>query len=209
MFLFWVADAVYKAFVLQAPLRTLWFSSAALGVTTMALFTRSSFLITSMFSAVTITEGIWDVGFFSQLLFHRAIPGVATYAFTPHYPKWEFFITMYHLLIVPVVIFALIKVRKIHKLGWLGATLFTTIVSFLTYFLVNGKDNINCIFSADYCQFFFKPLYQFDNPLRIFIGVSALTILLFIPLNWIILKIEDYFRAGETTLTNSNSLFKA
>ncbi|HZQ29974.1 MAG TPA: hypothetical protein VFA93_02770 [Patescibacteria group bacterium] len=119
MFLFWIADAVYKTFVLQAPLRTLWFSSAALGITTIALFTKSSFLITSMFSAVTITEGIWDVGFFSQLLFHKAIPGVATYAFASHYPKWEFFITLYHLFLVPVVIFALVKLKKFTDLdGW-------------------------------------------------------------------------------------------
>lgn len=194
MFFFWILDAAYKTFVLHAPLRTLWFSSAGLGVTTLALFTKNSFLITSMFSALTVIEGIWDVGFFSQLLFGIKIPGVAEYAFASNYPRWEFFITMYHLLLVPVVIFALIKVKKIHKLGWLGATLFTTVISFLTFFLVRGKENINCIFSQDYCQFFLKPLYQFDNPARIFMGIFILTFFIYIPLNILLVKIGRYIR---------------
>lgn len=194
MFSFWFADTIYKTFVLHAPLRTLWFSSAGLGVTTLALFTRSSFLITSMFSALTVIEGVWDVGFFSQLLFHKKISGVAEYAFASNYPKWEFFITLYHLLIIPVIIFALIKVKKIHKFGWLGATLFTSIVVFLTYFLVQSPENINCIKTIDYCQTFFRPLYRFDNPLRIFVGIFVATLFLYLPLNLILIRVGDFLR---------------
>lgn len=194
MFSFWLADTYTKIFIMHSPLRTLWFSSAGLGVTAIALFTRSSFLITSMFSALTVIEGIWDAGFLSKILFNKTIPGVAEYVFTPNYPKWEFAITMYHLLLVPIIIFALYKIKKIHKLGWLGATIFTSVVGFSTYFLVKEDENINCVKTVDYCQSFFKPLYQFDNPVRIFLGIFFLTILLFIPLNFLLLKAKRLFR---------------
>lgn len=144
-----------------------------------------------MFSALTIIEGIWDLGFFSKLLLNKEIPGVATYAFTSNYPRWEFFITIYHLLIVPIVIFALFKIKKIHSMGWLGASIFTAIVSITTYLFVRGRENINCIYKVDYCQNFLKPLYQFSNPFRIFLGILFLTIFLFAPLNYLILKLGE------------------
>lgn len=191
MLLFWLADTYSKVFIMHAPLRTLWFSSTGLAVTTIALFTRSSFLITSMFSALTVIEGIWDIGFLSKLLINKTIPGVAEYMFQPNFPNWEFGITLYHLFLVPVIIFALIKVHKIHKLGWLGATIFTSIVAFATYTLVKNGDNINCVFTIDYCRSFMQPLYNFENPFRIFLGIFFLALFLFIPLNWIILKFGE------------------
>lgn len=192
LFLFWIADTFTKIFILGEPLRTLWFSSVGLIITAIALFTESSFLITSMFSALAVIEGIWDIGFFSKLLFNISIPGVAVYAFQNGYPNWQFVITLYHLFIIPALFFAVIKIKKIHKWGWIGATLFTSLIAFLTYTLPGNKENINCIFRVDYCQSFLKPLYQFDNPERILVGVYLLSALLFLPLNYLLIRFKKW-----------------
>src|SRR5258708_254359 len=201
---FWFADTFTKIFIYYQPLRTLWFSSAGLGITIIALFTKSSFLITSMISALSAIEGVWIIGFLSKLLFNKALPGVAEYAFRRGYPGWEFVITLYHLFLIPILLFAVFKTKRVHKLGWLGATVFTTIIAFATYFLADNKENINCIYKLDYCQSFLKPLYQFDNPERIFIGILFLTLILFMPINWLILRITNHFaRGGGETLSKA------
>ncbi len=183
---FWLADSFDKIFIAHKAFRMLWYSSASLALTTIALLFKNDFLIVTAAGATMIIEGVWILGFFSILLFGRHLTGIAEYMFAPHFPKLEFAITMYHMLIVPFAILAVHRVRKISKFGWLGASSFALAVGFLTYLLVPKTENVNCVYAIDHCQSFFWYLYTISNPARIFVAVFFLTFGIYIPTNYLV-----------------------
>lgn len=197
---FWVADAYLKIFILHAPQRMLWYSSAGLFFVTIGLFKKNSFILTAMFCALAINESLWMISFFSTLFFGKNIGDVAAYAFKPNYPTRQFIITLHHLFLVPSSIIGLISIRKVHAYGWVGSFMFAIGLAFLTYFFPDPKgENINCMIKETIgsCRLYFSYLYSsfkdVDRIWLIFPTILSLTLFVYLPINWILIKIFGYF----------------
>lgn len=187
---FWLADAYLKIFILGAPSRMLWYSAVGLFITTIGLFRRSSLLLTAMFCALAINESIWIFSLFSHLLFNADITHVTDYVFRPNYPRFQFFVTMYHLTLVPSLTIGLFTIRKVHRLGWVAAGLFALSLAILTYIFPDPKgENVNCIQreTIGSCRLYFSHFYQLDNFRRIFLIAAILTNCVYLPINYLLL----------------------
>lgn len=187
--IFLFIDIFNKAFMAHEPGRIFWYSTVGLAFTAVALFTENSFLVTTVACALFIPEGIWTLGFFFFLFSQKSLPGVSPHAFSLSLTRYASFITLYHLLFIPSLVYAVLHLKKVSHFGWLGAFSFASIVAILTYTLNNGHDNINCIYSIQNCVSLISPLYKISNPLRIIIAVTLLTLFVYIPTNIVLSKV--------------------
>lgn len=190
---YWIADTYLKIFILHAPNRMLWYSSAGLLITTIGLFKRSSFLLTAMFCALVINESIWTISFFSNLFFHKDITNVASYAFKQDYPIYKFIITTYHLTLVPAATIGLVTVRKIHRFGWLGSFCFVTFLALLAFLFPDPfGENVNCVAreTVGSCRLYFSYLYPLGQFWGMIAAFGSLTLVIYLPLNYLLLYIS-------------------
>lgn len=181
-------DIFNKVFIAHEPERIFWYSTVGLAFMAVALFTENSFLVTAVACALFIPEGIWTIGFFSFLFFQKSFPGISSHAFSLSLVRYASFITLYHLIFIPSLIYATTQLKKVSRFGWVGAFLFASIVGMLTYTLNDGHDNINCIYSIQNCISLISPLYKISNPLRIVIAIMLLTLFIYIPTNIVLFK---------------------
>lgn len=179
-----------NVFLAHKPEWLLWYSSAGLLFSAIAILTRNSFLLTSMFCALFVIESIWSIGFFSLLIFHKSLYGMVEYAFSPAFPRKDFYIGLYHVLI-PISLLWGVAANKINKYGWLGATLYAGILATATYIFSNPSENINCAFSAKRCVSFLSIFMSLSGPFRIIIGLAMMSLLLFIPTNYVLLWLKS------------------
>ncbi len=193
---FWILDTYLKIFVKHDPAQMLWWSSAGLGLSVLALFLRNSFLINSLFCALFFHELLWSSSYLSSLLFKTDSTYFAYYMFQPNYPKLNYFVGLFHLLLVPSLVFAIIKTKKIHKAGWIGATIFGFVILFLSYLFSDQTSNLNCIrpeFDLKACKIYLNYLYHlyylnYVNNLSGIILVNLVyMIIFFIPANLILI----------------------
>jgi hypothetical protein len=192
--IYWGIDVINNIFFLNASSWSLWFSSVGIGLTAVGLLTRNAFLLNSLFCALFVGESFWNIGFFSHLLFGKSFMGLTDYLFNADYTTKDFFITSYHIIMIPFLLIGILKEKIIYKLAWLGATGYITILSVLTYFLVGQKETVNCVHTIENCRAFLFFLDKVNNPLRITIGISLATLLLFIPTNYLLVQIVKRLR---------------
>ncbi len=184
--LFFLVDVFNKLYFLHAPERIFWYSTIGLFFTIIALISENGFLITALFCALFVFEGLWTIGFVSQVFFHKPFLGIASYAFSLRTTRLEFIITMYHLFFIPTYMYLVLKTKKVHQFGWIGASCFAFVIGVATYVFTSGRENINCIYKANDCLSIPLPLYALANPLRIIVAVVLLTLFIFIPTNFIL-----------------------
>lgn len=192
--IFWLLDVFNKIFIAHVPLDVLWYSSLSLLLLIVALLTENVFLLSSAFCIVFFIEGMWSIGFLSILVADKHLLGIAEYAFSSGYPKQEFVITLYHLLLVPASFIGISTIKTVHKQAWIGALIFSTFVALATFLLAQPTNSINCIYIKKYCQNFLWFLYDFPIPLRIFLGITLITLFIYIPTNYLLLKFGKLFK---------------
>lgn len=186
---YWFVDVFNNIFLLHDSSGSLWFSSVGNGMTGVALLTRNVFLLSSLFCALFVVELGWNIGFFSHLLFHKSFMGFTDYLFYENYTAKDFLITSYHIFIIPFLLIGILYQKRVHTKAWMGAVLFTGVISFLTYFIGGPQARVNCVHSLQNCHTFLFFLEHVANPLRTMLGIIVMTILLFIPTNYLLVKL--------------------
>src|SRR5438093_362036 len=124
-FIFWVLDFINIVFLIKRPIYLLWYSSAGLLLTSVALMWQNSKFIVSMFCALFVMESIWATDFLANIFFKKNLLGITDYLFTPEYSKKDFIMTMYHVFLPPVLFVGLVRTKKVFQNGWIGATLYS------------------------------------------------------------------------------------
>ena len=186
---YWLFDIINNNFFLHEATWSLWFSSVGIGLTAIGLLTRNTFLLNSLFCALFVVEMSWNIGFFSHLIFHKSFMGLTDYLFTGNYSTKDFLITSYHVFMIPFLFIGIIKEKVIHKTAWIGACIFTAVAASLTYFFAGPHDTTNCVHVIDNCRTFLFYLDHFSNPMRTILGIVLITIVVFIPTNYMLLKL--------------------
>jgi hypothetical protein len=185
---YWVIDIFNNIFLLHEATGSLWFSSAGIGMTGLALLTRNGFLLSSLFCALFVVETGWNVGFFSHMLFHRSFMGFTDYLFNGTYTTKDFWITSYHIIMIPFIVTGLVKQKVVYKSAWIGALVFSSVLAMLTYFFAPSWETANCVHAFDNCRIVLFFIANMTNPLRTVVGVILATVLMYIPTNYLLLK---------------------
>lgn len=189
---FWILDTWYKLAVQNAPTRMLWYSSTGLAATSVALLTRNKLLLTSLFCLLIFQETVWLISFFSNLFSLKDYFHLASYAFGKSYPKIELFITLFHLLILPSIFYGLYKIKSASRYGWLGAYVFALIINYLPLIFPDSIEDVNCVRGdIESCRMFFEIFYKVDPSLGILGGVTYQLVVLYIPANFLLIKLMN------------------
>lgn len=187
LLLTWIIDAFNIVFLHHKPHSLLWYSNAGLLATSIALLTRNSLLVFILFCALFVVEFLWGIGFLSLLFLHK-IPGINV-GFEFYYLPKDFILTMYHFLIPPVLLFGVFQLKRVYKHAWIGALVYSTTLILLTYFFVTPEKSVNCVHIINHCRIFAPFLFNIENPTRIYVGLTLITLFIYIPSNYFLYKI--------------------
>ena len=188
--IYWLFDVINMIFIIHKPEFMLWYSSAGLFFTAIALITGNSVLISIMFCSLFLVESIWSLDFLGKIFFNKNFLGITSYVFSPSYSKKDFFMTMYHIFLPPILFFSVLKTKKVFRYSWAGSTVYLFVLLFLTYTFVSRSETVNCVHQLSQCKGLFSSIASITpNPYRVFVILTVLVVFVFIPTNYILLKI--------------------
>lgn len=91
------------------PANYLWFSDIALIGGLLALWLENSLVASAVTVGVLLPELLWNLSFFGRLLTGRRISGLTDYMFEPERPLWLRALSLFHVPLTPVLVWALWK----------------------------------------------------------------------------------------------------
>ncbi len=214
--LYWLVDVFHSFFIYQNPYWVLWFSSLGLGLISYALLTRNKILLNVLFCVMFFIESAWLLGVLSWLVFDRSMFGIADYAFSPGFTAKDFFVTMYHVLIAPALLFGILREKTVYTFAWIGGVIYVVFLGLLTYFFVPTDQKVNCIHSLEYCGSLVAFLEPFSTPYRMMGGLSIFIAFILLPSNFLLnqfgkkkqFTIHTLDRRDIATLLPQNFLFQ-
>lgn len=123
----------------------LWFSDIALIATAIALWIESALLASMMALAVLLPEILWSASYFGRLLFGLRVTDLAAYMFDPRKPLFVRGLSLFHVVLPPVLIWTL-YVLGYDPAALFAQTLLVWVVLPLTYAVTTPEDeNINWV----------------------------------------------------------------
>jgi hypothetical protein len=184
LFSFWMTDFIYKLVIQEAPTRILWWSSSGLLLTAIGLLFKNNLLISGMFCALLVTEGLWTVSFILNFFQFQDPILIAQYAFGTYFPTLGYLITLFHLFILPALFMGLFRVKKVHTYGWVAAFLFALVISYSAMLFPDPKEDVNCTkMTLEACRIFLGIFSNFNPYLRIVLAATSLACIVFVPIN--------------------------
>lgn len=188
--LLWVIDFINVIFFVKKPEYLLWYSSSGLLFTSIALLSRSPKMISIMFCSLFVLESIWVIDFLGKIIFNSHFWGVTNYMFAQTLTKKDFVISLYHLFIPPALLIAMIRTKIVFRYSWLGSIVYGSVLAYLTLILGSKGEIVNCVHQLTRCRGFFSfILTLLPYPYHIFTTILFTTIIVYIPTNYILLKV--------------------
>ncbi|MFP5387437.1 MAG: hypothetical protein ACLGHN_15270 [Bacteriovoracia bacterium] len=127
------------------PGNFLWFSDIGLFLSVLALWMRSSLIISIIVLTVLPFEIFWNIDFFFQLIAGNELTGLAAYMFDQEKTKFLRGLSLFHVFMPPIWIWCLYQWgydrRAFRYAVALGLTALT-----LSYLLTKPEDNINWVY---------------------------------------------------------------
>jgi hypothetical protein len=175
-----VAVVVPIYWVRYGPKNFLWFSDIALIVLVPALWFESALLFSMMALAVLLPELVWTTSFLGGLLFGRPVTGLAGYMFDPELPRWLRGLSLFHLLLPPVLIYG------VWRLGYDGRalaaqTLVALVVLPVTWWVTDRETNINWVFGPGA-----RPQERIDPRLYLLLVILFFPCCVYLPTHWLL-----------------------
>ena len=127
------------------PQNFLWLSDIGLFLTVLALWTHSRLLMSMAAVGVLVTELIWNIDYFGELLFNVNIITLSDYMFDNSYPMVLRAISLFHVFVPVIWIWYLIKYGY-DKRAFGYFTILYWIVLIATYLCTDPDKNINWVF---------------------------------------------------------------
>ena len=178
--IFGVAAVINTTFNLKAGLAPiLWFSYIGLIVLAIGCFRRDSSLIASQLCIIFIPYIIWNIDFFTYLFNGSSLWGTADYFFRPGNVVGKI-ITIQHLFNLPLSLFTLYLIGLKRKDFWKISAFEVTFLFFVTRFVTDYKQNVNCVYHN--CANFSFGLWY---PLEWFLTYAVIIAVT----NWLLIKL--------------------
>lgn len=139
--------AFYNAFVYKDTASFLWFSYTALILIGFGVLRRNSYLIASQLNIIFIPYIVWNIDFFYVLFTGSSLWGITDYFFHAR-PFLTQIVTIQHIFIIPVSLFALWMINLKRKDFWKFSAIQVIIFFFLVRIFTAQAENINCAFKS-------------------------------------------------------------
>lgn len=191
-FIYWFLDFLNIIFLVKKPTYALWFSSIGILMTAISLIRRNPVLIAVTFCTYFVMESVWVLDFLLRVFFQYDFLGLTDYLFEKGYSRKDFIMSMYHIFIPAVLLYAQLLTKTIYKYAWVGSVLYVTTLAAITYFITDKSDIVNCVHKTTKCSGFFSSNIA-PYPYYIFILIALVTLIIYIPTNYILLKVAKKF----------------
>lgn len=198
----WSFDFINSAVIKNDYSWILWYSTAGLLLSGIALIIQNIKLIYSLFCALFAVETLWVASVFYVLISQQNVQQLAAYLSVSNFQLKDLYVIFYHALIPACLLIAVVIKKESYKYGWVGASFFATTVAILSYFFLSPHSQVNCVHSVNYCLTFFSFLSGFGTPERIMVGLVVLIIFVFIPTSYITIFFKE--RKQRIVSTSSN-----
>jgi preprotein translocase subunit Sss1 len=146
VFLLWYLFDLGMKVYLYDGFDFLWFCSFALLYFAIGLLLKNPYILLSGFAIIFLFHIDWAIDFIWNTIFNHSLTGSVSYVFYRGNRIIEFINSLRHLFMLPLVWYALVKLNKYPKRGWIVIPFLIGIAHLLTYLLTSPSDNINCAF---------------------------------------------------------------
>lgn len=160
----WMAVWIPAYWVYYGPENFLWFCDFANFVIAAGLWLESGLLLSSQAIAVLILQILWSIDFLVRLLLGFHPIGGTEYMFESSRPLLIRALSLYHLVVPILLVWAVRKVGYDHG-GWRLQTLLSWIILPMSYFFGDAERNLNWLWAP-----FGHP--QTLVPTTLFVGLS-------------------------------------
>ncbi|WP_405228248.1 membrane-associated protein [Lentisalinibacter sediminis] len=164
----------------HGPKNFLWFSDIALILLVPALWLESALLFSMMAVGVLLPEAVWTISYVGGLVFRRPVTGLAGYMFDPALPRWLRGLSLFHLILPPLLIWGVWRFGYDSR-ALLLQTLLAWAVLPVTWLVTDRDKNINWVFGPGE-----RPQRRIDG--RLYLGFVMLffPLCVYLPTHWLL-----------------------
>jgi hypothetical protein len=164
----------------HGPKNFLWFSDIALILLVPALWLESALLFGMMAVGVLLPEAVWTISYLGGLLFRRPVTGLAGYMFDPALPRWLRGLSLFHLILPPLLIWGVWRLGYDSRALALQTLLAWTVLP-VTWLVTDPAKNINWVFGPGE-----RPQRRIDG--RLYLGFVMLffPVCVYLPTHWLL-----------------------
>lgn len=181
--------AIVNSFLHPEIANFLWLCYITLILIGIGIFFRKSYLVVLQLNIIFIPVLFWNLDFFYRIFTGKFIFGFTEYFFAGGINSLGNFISLSHIVILPLAIFFLYNYGLKRNYIWMFSFLEVIIFFFLSFFLTSPMLNTNCVFSS--CINFIS-----------LTGMHYYFIWFF--LNFIMIFITNYFLVKLFSFSNNN-----
>lgn len=119
-----------------------WMSHLALLLAAIGFISRNNLLLTASLISIFVIHGVWIYDLVVTLT-----TNLTPFDFTPYILKLPFYrkiLSSHHIYLIPLLLVALWRQKKLSKYGWLLASGIFAFATFFSYFFLPRSFNINC-----------------------------------------------------------------
>jgi hypothetical protein len=110
------------------------------------MLTKKSSIILSQVYLLTIPILIWDIDFFHWIIFKKPLWGITDYFFSVHPSIIGNFVSLQHLYLVPLSVYALTLMNIKRRDAWKWSLLELVLIFFAVFTLSVPALNVDCVF---------------------------------------------------------------
>ena len=150
-------------------------------LTCIGLWANSALLISSQAVASLLIDAAWAVAAGSRLIGHPFVPGTE-YLLDPSFSLWIRLLTLYHVLMPPLLVWALYRTGYDRR-GWVLQSAIA-LPAFIAARFTSPTDNINFAFTDPFFQRQWGPA-----PVHIVVSWLFMVIVVYLPTHWLLKRI--------------------
>ena len=136
----------------------LWLSDVGLFITCIALWLKSSLLLSIVALAIIPVELLWNIDFFTQFILSRSLIGLSSYMFDKHYSLFIRGLSLFH-CVLPIIIVIYLAQWGYTSLAVPYSFFLVCGVLLLTYFVTDPDQNINWVFIPQQHRWHWMPSF--------------------------------------------------
>lgn len=178
--------AVYFKF--GEPQYILWLCNHQSFVYALAIWKRNPRWITAELTLGIIPQLLWGIDYLWRLLTGNFIWGITQYMFIENYATSTYYISLQHLILAPVALYALHRIGKPSMRDWKLAVVHVVLMITLTFALTGASYNINCAYRNACIPFLPETI-----PLWPVIWAAITLFLVVLPTNYLLYELYKLF----------------
>lgn len=119
-----------------------WISHLTLLLAAIAFLTRNNLLLSGALVSVMVVHGIWIFDFIYMVV--TGLSPIDYTAYVLELPTYRKILTVHHIYLIPLLLFTLLKQKRVDLRGWYVAALLFAFATLSSVLFVDPSYNLNC-----------------------------------------------------------------